>query len=51
MQNRIAQYIIENGYGYPTDTIFGGTLPNFQGLQKGDIDVALEIWLPNQSIG
>ena len=51
VQNRIAQYIVENGYGYPTDTIFGGTLPNFQGLQKGDIDVALEIWLPNQSIG
>ncbi len=51
VQNRIAQYILEKGYGYPTDTIFGGTLANFQGLQKGDIDVALEIWLPNQSIG
>jgi glycine betaine/proline transport system substrate-binding protein len=51
VQNRIAQYIVEKGYGYPTDTIFGGTLPNFQGLQQGDIDVALEIWLPNQSIG
>ena len=51
VQNRIAQYIVEHGYGYPTDTVFGATLPNFQGLQTGDIHVALEIWLPNQSIG
>ena len=51
VQNRIAQFIVEHGYGYPTDTILGATLPNFQGLQKGDIHVTLEIWLPNQSIG
>ena len=51
VQNRIAQYIVEHGYGYPTDVIFGGTLPNFQGLQNGDIQVTLEIWLPNQSLG
>lgn len=51
VQNRVGQYIVENGYGYPTDTIFGGTLPNFEGLKKGDIHVAYEIWLPNQSIG
>ena len=51
VQNRIAQYIVENGYGYPTDTILGGTLPNFQGLLAGDIHVTLEVWLPNQSIG
>ena len=51
VQNRITQYIIEHGYGYPTDVILGGTLPNFQGLQNGDIDVALEVWLPNQSLG
>ena len=51
VQNRITQYIIEHGYGYPTEVILGGTLPNFQGLQNGDIDVALEVWLPNQSLG
>ena len=27
VQNRIAQYIVEHGYGYPTDVIPGGTLP------------------------
>ena len=48
VQNRIAQYVIENGYGYETSAILGGTLPNFQGLLKGDIHVSMEIWLPNQ---
>ena len=51
VQNRIAQYILEHGYGYPTDVILGATLPNFQGLQKGDIHVSMEIWLPNQDLG
>ncbi len=48
IQNRIAQYIVEKGYGYPTDVVFGATLPLFQGLRRGDIQVSLEIWLPNQ---
>ena len=51
VQNRIAQYIVEHGYGYPTDLVFGGTLPLFQGLKGGDTHVTMEIWLPNQSIG
>ena len=48
LQNRIAQYIIEKGYGYPTDVKFGSTLPLFQGLKNGDTHVTMEIWLPNQ---
>ena len=48
IQNRIAQYIVEKGYGVPTDVVFGATLPLFQGLRRGDIQVSLEIWLPNQ---
>ncbi len=48
LQNRIAQYIVEKGYGYPTDVKFGNTLPLFQGLKNGDTDVSMEIWLPNQ---
>ncbi len=49
VQNRIAQYIVEHGYGYPTDVVFGGTLPLFQGLRGGDTHVTMEIWLPNQA--
>ena len=48
LQNRIAQYIVEHGYGYPTNVKFGATLPLFQGLQNGDTHVTMEIWLPNQ---
>jgi glycine betaine/proline transport system substrate-binding protein len=48
VQNAVARYIIENGYGYPTDHIEGATVPLFQGLIKGEIDVTMEIWLPNQ---
>ena len=48
VQNRIAQYIVEEGYGYPTDVVFGATLPLFQGLRRGDSHVTMEIWLPNQ---
>jgi len=48
LQNRIAQYLVEKGYGYPTDVVFGATLPLFQGLRNGDTHVTMEIWLPNQ---
>ena len=48
IQNAIARRIVEDGYGYPTDAIFGGTIPLWQGLVGGDIDVTMEIWLPNQ---
>lgn len=30
-QNRVAQYILEKGCGYPTEVAFGGALPLFQG--------------------
>lgn len=49
LQNRIAQYIAEKGYGYPTDVKFGATLPLFQGIRRGEVDVLMEIWLPNQN--
>ena len=48
VQNAIARFIIEHGYGYPTDAIFGGTIPLQTGLLNGNIDVTMEIWLPNQ---
>ena len=49
LQNRIAQYIVEKGYGYPTDVRFGATRPLFRGLQDGYVDVLMEVWLPNQN--
>ena len=48
VQSGVARYIVENGYGYETEMIEGATVPLFQGLIKGDIDISMEIWLPNQ---
>ena len=49
VQNRIAQYIVEKGYGYPTEVVFGSTLPLLQGLRRGDTQVTMEIWVSNQN--
>jgi glycine betaine/proline transport system substrate-binding protein len=43
--NRVAQFILEEGYGYETDTVPGETIPLFQGQIDGDIDISTEIWL------
>ncbi len=48
-QNRIAQYIVEKGYGYPTEVIEGGTTVAIPALRQGDSDVMMELWLPNAS--
>lgn len=44
IHSRVAQYILENGYGYETDAVYGTTQPLFQGMVKGDIQVTMEIW-------
>jgi glycine betaine/proline transport system substrate-binding protein len=50
LQTRIAQYIVEHGYGYPVDAIFGDTTSMQLGLASGDTQVTMEIWLPNQQV-
>ena len=45
--NSIARFIIESGYGYPTYSVFGSSVPMFQSLCKGDVHVYMEVWLPN----
>ena len=46
--NQVARYILEHGYGYDTDEIPGETMTVFSGLERGDIDVVMEIWPENQ---
>ena len=48
VQNRIAQYIVEKGYGHPTDVRSGATSSLFQNLRSGEVQVLMELWLPNQ---
>ena len=48
VHNRIAAFILENGYGgYEADFIPGDTIPLFNGLASGDIDVNMESWHSN----
>ena len=49
VQNRIAQFIVEKGYGYSTDVKFGATLPLLLALRRGDTHVSMEIWVSNQN--
>lgn len=44
IQNRIAAYIVEKGYGYPTDLQSGDTVSLWQALVNGDTHVTMEIW-------
>ncbi len=48
LHTRIAQFIVEHGYGYEVDGMPGDTIPLFQGLRRGDLDVSMEIWVDNQ---
>jgi glycine betaine/proline transport system substrate-binding protein len=48
VQTAIAMKIVQDGYGYPVDSVFGGTVPLFEALVRGDTNVTMEIWLPNQ---
>lgn len=48
VHNRVAQYIIEHGWGIETDSVAGETITLFQGLVNRDIDVSMEIWVEQQ---
>lgn len=48
VHNRIVEFILEKGYGgYSVDFIPGDTLPLFNGVASGDIDVMMESWHSN----
>jgi len=46
--NHVAGFILENGYGYEVDSIPGATIALFSGLEAGEIDISMEIWMDNQ---
>ena len=50
LQNHIARYIVENGYGYPTNAVSSPILQAVQALRDGDIQVVMEVWLPIWSL-
>lgn len=48
VHNRIVAFILEEGYGgYEVDFVPGDTIPLFNGVISGDIDVMMESWHSN----
>jgi glycine betaine/proline transport system substrate-binding protein len=48
VHNRIVEFILEEGYGgYDVDFVPGDTIPLFNGVVSGDIDVTMESWHTN----
>lgn len=48
VHNRIVEFILEEGYGgYEVDFIPGDTIPLFNGVVSGDIDITMESWHTN----
>ncbi len=48
VHNRIVAFILEEGYGgYNVDFTPGDTIPLFNGLAAGDIDITMESWQNN----
>ena len=45
VHGRIAAFILENGYGYQTDFIPCDTFSMFVGLERGDMDISMELWV------
>ena len=45
--NSVARYIIESGYGYPTHSVYGASVPLVRNLVIGEVHVYMEGWLPN----
>ena len=44
MHDRLAGYIIKNGYGYPVEYLSGEELPLMRALAGNDIQIMMEIW-------
>jgi len=47
INNAIAMFIIEHGYGYPVESVMLSTPVMQASLPKGDIDVSMEMWRYN----
>ena len=45
--NAVAQFILEKGYGYPTEIMSASSAITFESMVQGDIDIYMEVWTDN----
>lgn len=45
--NRVAGFLIENGFDKKVDYLFAESMPGLMGVERGDIDVTMELWADN----
>ena len=48
IQTRVVAYIVEHGYGYPTELVSGDTVSLWAALVNNDTQVTMEIWPAQQ---
>jgi glycine betaine/proline transport system substrate-binding protein len=46
--NRVVAFLLEKGWGYKAEYTFSETMPGYLGLERGDIDIILEVWTDAQ---
>lgn len=47
VHNRIAAFILDNGYGYTSEFIPGEEAALWQGMKRADVDILMETWTQN----
>ena len=47
IQTRIASYIIENGYEYPTEKVIADTTSQFPAFASDSVHISMEVWVTN----
>ncbi|HPJ24536.1 MAG TPA: ABC transporter substrate-binding protein [Synergistaceae bacterium] len=45
--NRIAGFVLQEGYGFDTEYLFAETLPGLMGVERGEAQVIMEVWVDN----
>lgn len=46
VQNRIAQFVFEKGYGYSTEAVSGSIPDQIRDLEVDRLDILMEVWTP-----
>ncbi len=46
--NRVMAFLLEKGWDYKAEYTFSETMPGYLGLERGDLDIIMEVWTEAQ---